>query len=587
MLRTIARLKSSSSSAGSSTSSSSSSSSSSISSAPFQRLVKGLQQLGKTCTVVESSCGGLIQSSLMAVPGSSQVYYGGTVAYNTKHAKKLLLNDATLHESLLSKNHSSSISGDAETYIRSKEHWTAQTAIAYCDQMNVDYAIAEGGATGPTFRPDDLETGFCVVAVAGRATANGKAELVAQTTVRSTHNDRAGNMRLFADAAATLAADTIGIAATSTSTINEEHEKQKQKQQPTTQYQPLDRATHLRGDKLALQEMEASDEARFIVIRDSKECLFTIITGESSVSSLALLSRSQLPKEVLLLLLSPSNHVSFLGLDPSTRAPLFAVDILSSSLMKKDDDDDSSSLEHPDSTKNDWTFDNIRTHAPLLQPYDYELVLYATALSNWKRTHTHCSACGHSLAPVQGGTCLQCTSPTCSTLSWPRQDPSIIVLVTNPSGTKALLARSPRHPPKVHTALAGFVEAGETFEQAVVREVFEETGAIVDYDSIEYVSSQPWPFPRSCMIGFVARTVATDDNDDTSLPELTIDPSELVSAGWFDRDQVGAAAQVPGAVMNPDVAAQALERYPSLDVLIPPQGVLARSLIDQWLHNKP
>jgi NAD+ diphosphatase len=151
-------------------------------------------------------------------------------------------------------------------------------------------------------------------------------------------------------------------------------------------------------------------------------------------------------------------------------------------------------------------------------------------------------------------------------------------LVTNRDGDKALLARSPRHPPKVHTALAGFVEAGETFEQAVIREVMEETGTRVKYDSIQYVSSQPWPFPRSCMIGFVAH--ATDDTT-----PLVIDRNELVSAGWFDREQVRAASKIPGAVMNHDIAVTALEENPSLDLLIPPRGVLARSLIDHWLEN--
>jgi NAD+ diphosphatase len=236
---------------------------------------------------------------------------------------------------------------------------------------------------------------------------------------------------------------------------------------------------------------------------------------------------------------------------------------------------------------------NTRTHAPLMPPYDYELVLYATALSHWKRTHKFCSICASPLVPIQGGTCLQCTSSNCGHLSWPRQDPSIIVLVTNADGDKALLARSPRHPPKVHTALAGFVEAGETFEQAVVREVMEETGTVVESDSIQYVASQPWPFPRSCMIGFVAQAAKVQGADGgngsaadgSDLPPLTIDENELVSAGWFDKDQVRAATKIPGAVMNPEIAMAALATNPSLDLLIPPTGVLARLLIDHWLDD--
>jgi len=137
---------------------------------------------------------------------------------------------------------------------------------------------------------------------------------------------------------------------------------------------------------------------------------------------------------------------------------------------------------------------------------------------------------------------------------------------------------SPRHGPKLHTALAGFVEAGETFEQAVMRETFEETGIRVDPGSISYLSSQPWPFPRSCMIAFRA---TADDQDQ----EISIDPNEIVSAYWFNKSQVKQAATVPGAVMNHDVAAKALKQNPSLDVLIPPQGVVARTLIDDWLED--
>jgi NAD+ diphosphatase len=364
-------------------------------------------------------------------------------------------------------------------------------------------------------------------------------------------------MRLFADGAATLAADSIGLP------------KNIQEQQPPASASPilehshLDRATHLRSDQVALDRMEHSVDARFVILhKKSTECLF-----QSSNSHLALLSKSELPTNVNI------ESRSFLGLDPKTRAPLFSVD------LRDDDSGPTGSINLPLG----MAFGNIRTHAPLMPSYyDYELVLYATPLSNWKRTHKFCSICASPLVPIQegGGTCLQCTSPTCGNLSWPRQDPTsiVIVLVTNRDGDKALLAHSPRRPPKVHTALAGFVEAGETFEQAVIREVMEETGTRVKYDYIQYVSSQPWPFPRSCMIGFVAHAM-----DDTT--PLVIDRNELVSAGWFDREQVRAASKIPGAVMNHDIAVTALEENPSLDLLIPPRGVLARSLIDHWLEN--
>lgn len=130
----------------------------------------------------------------------------------------------------------------------------------------------------------------------------------------------------------------------------------------------------------------------------------------------------------------------------------------------------------------------------------------------------------------------------------------------------------------MHTAIAGFVEAGETMEQAVLREVYEETKIRVDPDSIQYLSSQPWPFPRSCMLAF--RATADDRSQ-----EIIIDEEELTSAGWFNKHDVELATTIKGAVMNRDVAAKALAENPNLTVLIPPTGVVARTLIDDWLDD--
>ena len=153
----------------------------------------------------------------------------------------------------------------------------------------------------------------------------------------------------------------------------------------------------------------------------------------------------------------------------------------------------------------------------------------------------------------------------------------MITVVSSRDGERVLLARSPRHPERMHTALAGFVEAGETMERAVAREVFEETGVRVDLDSVQYVASQPWPFPQSTMIGFIAQA------DETQ--ELNIDPNEIVEARWFDRSEVQAATQVEGPVMQHEVAKAAIEADPSLKLLVPPRGVLARTLLERWLNS--
>lgn len=176
---------------------------------------------------------------------------------------------------------------------------------------------------------------------------------------------------------------------------------------------------------------------------------------------------------------------------------------------------------------------------------------------------------------IHAGTAQQCTS--CKALSWPRQDPSMIASITSRCGERILLARSKRHPPKMHTVLAGFVEAGETFEAAVARETWEETGIRIDEGSVQYIGSQPWPFPQSCMIAF---TATADENQ-----PLNIDENELVDAKWFDRHDVLAATKVEGAVMQKEVAEAALAEDPTLSLLVPPKRVIARTLIDTWLQR--
>ena len=315
-----------------------------IGSPSFQRLVQGLKDREKTIAVVESSCGGLIQASIMAVPGSSQVYFGGSIAYNTKRSLPLLFNDKALHERILHPPSLSPQSNDAaaaaDEYIRSKEHWTAEVAKACCDALGVDYAIAEGGASGPTFRPNGMETGFAVMALAGKrspatlSSGNGgeSAQLLAQHTIRSTHANREVNMRLFADRAATWASDTIGLPLVSTTARSTAFDPALPSgpttKAPTEAPRHLDRATHLRTDPDALKTMQESEDARFVVLNGkSTECLFW-----ATNSHLALLSKSQLPlphddddnnnNNVI-----DSDTISFLGLDPDTKAPLFSINL--------------------------------------------------------------------------------------------------------------------------------------------------------------------------------------------------------------------------------------------------------------------
>ncbi len=132
------------------------------------------------------------------------------------------------------------------------------------------------------------------------------------------------------------------------------------------------------------------------------------------------------------------------------------------------------------------------------------LVAYVAALLNWHRRHAFCAACGTPSDVTEGGLARLC--PRCATTHHPRTDPVVIMLVAD--GDRLLLGRAPSWPPRRFSALAGFVEPGESLEEAVVREVAEESG--VTAGPPRYIASQPWPFPSSLMLGFIAPWVAGD-----------------------------------------------------------------------------
>lgn len=149
----------------------------------------------------------------------------------------------------------------------------------------------------------------------------------------------------------------------------------------------------------------------------------------------------------------------------------------------------------------------------------------AKALGAWHQRHRFCSNCGAPTRVVEAGWRRDC--PSCGGQHFPRTDPVAIMLTY--SGDKCLLGRQPRFAPNMWSCLAGFVEPGETFEEAVRRETFEEAG--ITTGKVAYHSAQPWPFPMSLMIGCLAEATSTD---------IVIDPLELEAARWFDRAEAAA-----------------------------------------------
>ena len=183
-----------------------------------------------------------------------------------------------------------------------------------------------------------------------------------------------------------------------------------------------------------------------------------------------------------------------------------------------------------------------------------EAPLFAAAMSltRWHTRHHFCANCGHSTEVIRGGWSRSCSR--CSAEHFPRVDPVVIMLVEHEGCV--LLGRQSHWPERRYSALAGFVEVGESIEDAVAREVKEEAG--VDVRDVRYVASQPWPFPSSLMLACHAQA-------DSS--ELTIDKTELEDARWFTREEV----------------AQSVNGNAIATFLPPPHTAIARTLLDHWL----
>ena len=170
-------------------------------------------------------------------------------------------------------------------------------------------------------------------------------------------------------------------------------------------------------------------------------------------------------------------------------------------------------------------FEDMRMIGSLLPNEDAAMLAYAKGMLWWHERHRFCGVCGHPTRSLDGGHRRLCTNEACKTEQFPRSDPAVIMLVEHDN--KCLLARGARFPANFISVLAGFVEPGESLEDTVAREVFEECGVRVR--DITYGSSQPWPFPSSLMLGF--RAIADD-------PTFNLDPTEILEAGWYTRDAI-------------------------------------------------
>jgi NAD+ diphosphatase len=193
---------------------------------------------------------------------------------------------------------------------------------------------------------------------------------------------------------------------------------------------------------------------------------------------------------------------------------------------------------------------SLREAGPQLSDRDVGLMVHAVGLANWHAVHGHCPRCGAVTVPEQAGHSRRCTVD--GSEHFPRLDPAVIMLVTDPDD-RCLLARNAQWPERRVSILAGFVEPGESAEQAVAREVLEETG--ISVADARYVGSQPWPMPHSLMLGFRARA--------TGGLEIIADSEEIAEARWFSRDELRASVA-------------------SGEIRLPPPVSIAHRIIESW-----
>jgi NAD+ diphosphatase len=195
-------------------------------------------------------------------------------------------------------------------------------------------------------------------------------------------------------------------------------------------------------------------------------------------------------------------------------------------------------------------FVELRTIGAVLDRDDAALLAYARGLLYWHSRHGFCGVCGGPTASRQGGHVRHC--PNCGADHFPRTDPAVIMLVTH--GDRCLLGHQNAWPEGMYSTLAGFVEPGESLEEAVAREVREEAG--IEVDVVDYHSSQPWPFPASIMLGFVAQARTT---------EIHRHDEELADARWFRRAELKDPSTCPVRLSNP--------------------ASIARRLIEDWIAD--
>ena len=284
----------------------------------------------------------------------------------------------------------------------------------------------------------------------------------------------------------------------------------------------IDRRSEAREEERWVEQARADGDTRYLLSRGSAQLVRTSPPG------IAFLNNAAGPLRTV-----PDEQLVLLGWFHGRRVVLIDLPL-------------DAQPELPAETR----FEELRPLTAVLPAEEAALMAYARALSTWRARHRHCGVCGSPTAARPTPAMPACTNPGCGHEFFPRIDPAIIVLVSD--GERALLGRQASWPARRYSTIAGFVEPGESLEDAVAREVLEETG--VEVRNVRYHSSQPWPFPSSLMLGFFAtrrrRAVRCGVG------------GELEDVRWFTREQVTSG-----------------------EALAPPTQAISWHLIETWLQG--
>ncbi|MGK9146595.1 NAD(+) diphosphatase [Plantibacter flavus] len=291
----------------------------------------------------------------------------------------------------------------------------------------------------------------------------------------------------------------------------------------------LDRHGEVRSRPGVLDELRSDPTVRAVVLRGRR----ALVTGDA----LELMMPSVLPEPELLVYLGRTT-------EEDRNTP-----VGTGILLWKLADDDAASITDDESR---WL--DLRRSGHLLSDQDVGVLATSLAIAGWHEAEPFCAHCGSPTTVRNAGWARYC--PVDGTELFPRMDPAVIVAVVDPAG-RILLGSNAMWEHNRYSLLAGYVDAGESLEQAVVREIFEESG--MRLGTPVYLGSQPWPFPRSLMLGFVA-PLADDQDPEALVP----DGQEILDLRWFTREEL---------------------EDPSTDVILPGPSSIARAVIDDWMSG--